>query len=151
MTLAVSVREAHKNDRSVICDWYQEKVRQILFPKKRADTSKINSWYNSQLESSDNLIIIGIVDIIRFGAVYFKQLSCGEYEAFMMIKSHYCMKGLHPKLLSAAIKLLQEKRTVSKIIMQIPDVNPASQYIWEREGFCLNSDSAKRLRWEAVF
>jgi len=148
MTAALQIRTANINDVGVMWDWYHEPLRTILFPKSRVtEKARCSEWFKNELENPDTVFLIGLIDIVRIGAVRFRSRGDRRYEAFVHLKPAYSRQGLLPELLKASVEKLAETKQPKEVYLSVPAVNPASRAVFEKSGLELSQSEANGLHW----
>jgi len=115
------VREATLDDRAALLSWYQDPIRQVIHRKNPIVTKEQHAkWFDSSTKSRNTLLCIGLVDIIRIGAIRFDTTDGLQFKAGLMIRPHYMGQGLSATLLLQGAKMLLQKFHKAKVTMTLP-------------------------------
>ena len=110
MATPISTRLAVPNDRAVLLDWYGDPVAGSLFKEvPLLSEAQFKEWFLAALQDRAQLLVIGVFDNIRVGAVHFMKSQPSEFEASIYLRPPYGMRGLIPSVLSSAVAVLRSK------------------------------------------
>ena len=150
LVVEIVIREATLEDRMALWSWYHDPLRDSFNKKTRPASTfaQHRAWFANVSKGPGSIICVGLLDILRIGAVRFDRLTDdGEFEARLCLKPAYCGQTYAPKLLKAAATYLRrEKSPVTKVSLSIQKINPASRAVFLREGFVISADSASGFR-----
>ena len=137
MAQPLTVRDLLPDDRAALWEWYQEPLR-YSFLKTSPHTSKEKhaEWCTRTLSNPEKTqIFIGLIDIIRIGAIRFDRTQGDEFQASFMLRAPYLGKGVAPQFLREGISFLRKKFPTAKVRAVLRVSTPVSKELFTREGF----------------
>ena len=145
MQSEIKIRIAIPEDRAAIRAWYLDPLRRAY--RKDLPTPPTQEqhweWFSSFSADGSRLLYIGLVDILRIGAVRFDEISSGEYLARVMLKPSYCGKGMTVPFLQAAIASLRSHRQVARVLLRSPRFHPVALHTFREAGFEVRDDTTE--------
>lgn len=104
------IRRATPEDRAALYSWYTQPERwSFLKRQPRVQPEQNREWFDSLLhENKADFLCIGLIDIIRIGAIRFNQQTNEEFSAYIVLRPPYLGFGLAPKFLRAGSRFLHE-------------------------------------------
>ena len=130
MTAQLSVRLATPEDRAALWDWYRQEFRYTMLKRRPliAERRAHDRWFADLQASSNTVLAIGVVDIIRVGAVRFERLGDYEFEASLVLKAAHWGRGYAPLMVREGATLLPAWRSVV-VQSRVPNRQLMNQFL----------------------
>lgn len=132
----IVVRPISVGDRCAIWDWRNDPVKGVAIPViSRADYSQHKEWYRRTVDNKRVFFSVGLVETLRIGCVRFDLEVTGVFGVRFFLKPVYCGRGIGSQFLKKSVALLQEHRSVKRVVAIARHVSPSTIAVYTGAGF----------------
>lgn len=133
---SIAVRPLKLSDRRSVWEWRLNPISEVIKPVDAKVTyGSFCQWFNSFLQQTPDVMLVGEIAAFRVGLVWFCQIGPKRWEVVHFVKPAYSGFGAAPVLLKRAIEYFTVENDVSYIYSKVPRINPASGYEYSAAGF----------------
>ena len=120
MAARITVRGATLEDRRALWVWRNDPLTKTLFAEDGSvKYSDHCAWFQRVQDGSAGRLLIGLIDTLRIGAVYFRPTPGNELEVGVFLKPVDSGKGYASKLLQEAVKFLGQSHSPATIVANL--------------------------------
>lgn len=143
----ITIRKAILEDRAVIAAWFQDPLYEALFSKRPTVSKEVHkAWFDSINTSEKSILCIGLMDIIRIGAIKFDEQNKGIYRALIFLKPAYNRQNLLSPFLCNASRFLCSLYSIDHVYVNVPLLNAWSKRSFETEMFEISEENDKQVK-----
>ncbi|MQF67091.1 GNAT family N-acetyltransferase [SAR202 cluster bacterium AD-802-F09_MRT_200m] len=142
MVARITVRGATFEDRRALWVWRNDPLTNTLFAVDGSlKYSDHCAWFQRVQDGNAGTLLIGLIDTLRIGAVYFRPTIGNEMEAGVFLKPVHSGKGYASKLLEEAVNFLGQSHNSATIVANLGPGQERLAETYRQAGFSSSDGS----------